>query len=192
MDPDPILVARAASGSREAFDELVRRYRRRVYGLVRALTGGDNEAEDLVQDIFVRAYRAIGGFRGDSAFRSWLYRIAVNVVHTHLERRRVRDLALVPASREFGSIDELPAGDDLEVLLLRRQAIDRALADLPEDLRVLIVLRDVHGLKYDEIAKIVKRPRGTVESRLFRARQRLRPVLGALMESAKKSEIEEV
>jgi RNA polymerase sigma-70 factor, ECF subfamily len=181
LDPDRILVTQAAAGCRESFDELVRRYRRRVYNLVRALTAGDNEAEDLVQDIFVRAYRAIGRFRGESAFRSWLYRIAINVVHTHVDRRRTREGTLAAQTRDAETIDELPAGDDVEQTLLRRQVIDRALASLPEDLRVLVVLRDVHGLKYDEIAKVVKTPRGTVESRLFRARQRLRPLLEPLI-----------
>jgi RNA polymerase sigma-70 factor, ECF subfamily len=181
LDPDRTLVTQAAAGSRDAFDELVRLYRRRVYNLVRALTAGDSEAEDLVQDIFVRAYRAIGNFRGDSAFRSWLYRIAVNVVHTHQGRRRVRDWALVVPVHETDAAGDLPASGDMEQTLLRRQVIDRALASLPEDLRVLVVLRDVHGLKYDEIAKVVKTPRGTVESRLFRARQRLRPMLEALV-----------
>lgn len=181
MDPDQTLVTQAAAGSREAFDDLVRRYRRRVYNLVRALTGGDSEAEDLVQDTFVRAYRAIGGFRGDSAFGSWLYRIAVNVVHTHVARRRVRDAAFVATTRDSELADEVPDGDDMEEALLRRQAIDLALATLPEELRVLIVLRDVNGLKYEEIVKIVKTPRGTVESRLFRARQRLRPMLETLI-----------
>ena len=181
MDPDQTLVSQAVAGSREAFDDLVRRYRRRIYNLVRALTGGDSEAEDLVQDIFVRAYRAIGSFRGDSAFGSWLYRIAVNVVHSHVDKRRVRDAAFVATTRESEFVDEVPDGDDLEEALLRRQAIDRALATLPEELRILVVLRDVHGLKYEEIVKIVKTPRGTVESRLFRARQRLRPLLETLM-----------
>ena len=181
MDSDQSLVDQAAAGSRDAFDALVVRYRRRVYNLVRALTGGDSEAEDLVQDVFIRAYRAIGGFRGDSAFRSWLYRIAINVVHTHVDRRRVRDAVLVAPSRDDEPMDDVANGDDLEQTLLRRQVIDRALGALPEELRVLVVLRDVQGLKYDEIAEIVKTPRGTVESRLFRARQRLRPMLEALI-----------
>jgi RNA polymerase sigma-70 factor (ECF subfamily) len=173
-------VTQAAAGSREAFDELVRRYRRPVYNLVRALTGGDGDAEDLVQDVFVRAFRAIDGFRGDSAFKSWLYRIAVNVVHTHVQRRRTRDF--VSGSRQVDArLGEVADSDDLEAAVLRRQVIERALAALPEELRVLVVLRDVQGLKYDEIAKIVKSPRGTVESRLFRARQQLRPMLEPLV-----------
>lgn len=157
------------------------RYRRRVYNLVRALTGGDSEAEDLVQDVFVRAYCAIGGFRGDSAFRSWLYRIAINVVHTHVDKRRIRDAVLVTPAGDDDAMDAVTNGDDLEQTLLRRQVIDRALGTLPEELRVLVVLRDVQGLKYDEIADVVKTPRGTVESRLFRARQRLRPLLAPLI-----------
>ena len=181
MDSDQSLVNQAAAGSRDAFDELVVRYRRRVYNLVRALTGGDSEAEDLVQDVFIRAYRAIGGFRGDSAFRSWLYRIAINVVHTHVDKRRLRDAVLVAPAGDDDPMDEVATTDDLEQTLLRRQVIDRALGTLPEELRVLIVLRDVQGLKYDEIADVVKTPRGTVESRLFRARQRLRPLLEALI-----------
>jgi RNA polymerase sigma-70 factor, ECF subfamily len=178
---DSTLVAHASAGDRDAFDELVRRYRRRVHALVRALTAGDNDAEDLVQDIFVRAYRAISGFRGDSAFQSWLYRIAVNAVHSHLGRRRARDAAIVSTAPAHASMDDVPSHGDLEQRVLRRQTIERALADLPDDLRVLVVLRDVHGLKYDEIARIVKVPRGTVESRLFRARRRLRLTLGPLM-----------
>ena len=181
MDSDQSLVNQAAAGSRDAFDELVVRYRRRVYNLVRALTGGDSEAEDLVQDVFIRAYRAIGGFRGDSAFRSWLYRIAINVVHTHVDKRRVRDAVLVAPAGDDDPMDEVATADDLEQTLLRRQVIDRALGTLPEELRVLVVLRDVQGLKYDEIADVVKTPRGTVESRLFRARQRLRPLLETLI-----------
>jgi RNA polymerase sigma-70 factor, ECF subfamily len=181
LDPDRTLVTQAAAGCRDAFDELVRRYRRRVYNLIRTLTAGDSDAEDLVQDTFVRAYRAIARFRGDSAFRSWLYRIAINVVHTHMGRRRSRNGALVLHVHDADAVDDLPADGDVEQTLLRRQVIDRALASLPEDLRVLVVLRDIHGLKYDEIAKVVKTPRGTVESRLFRARQRLRPMLESLI-----------
>jgi RNA polymerase sigma-70 factor (ECF subfamily) len=181
VDSDQSLVNQAAAGSRDAFDELVVRYRRRVYNLVRALTGGDSEAEDLVQDVFIRAYRAIGSFRGDSAFRSWLYRIAINVVHTHVDKRRVRDAVLVAPAGDDDPMDEVATSDDLEQTLLRRQVIDRALGTLPEELRLLVVLRDVQGLKYDEIADVVKTPRGTVESRLFRARQRLRPLLEALI-----------
>ena len=147
MDPDRTFVTQAAAGSREAFDELVRRYRRPVYNLVRALTAGDGDAEDLVQDVFVRAFRAIVGFRGDSAFKSWLYRIAVNVVHTHHQRRRTRE-AFSGGRMAEADLGDVPDGGNLEEAVLQRQVIERALAALPEHLRVLVVLRDVHGLKY--------------------------------------------
>ena len=100
------------------------------------------------RDIFVRAYRAIGTFRGDSAFGSWLYRIAVNVVHSHADRQRVRDGVFPATSHDANLVDNVAGGADLEEAVLRRQIIDRALATLPEELRILIVLRDVHGLKY--------------------------------------------
>jgi RNA polymerase sigma-70 factor (ECF subfamily) len=180
VDPDRTFVTQAAAGSREAFDELVRRHRRPIYNLVRALSGGDGDAEDLVQDIFVRAFRAIAGFRGDSPFKGWLYRIAVNVVHTHLQRRRTRDALSRPRCTDTSAVD-VADGDSLEDAVMRRQAIERALATLPAELRVLVVLRDVHGLKYDEIADIVGSPLGTVESRLFRARRQLRPMLESLL-----------
>jgi RNA polymerase sigma-70 factor (ECF subfamily) len=177
LDPDRTLVARAALGSREAFDQLVDHYRHDVYRLVRALTAGDGDVEDLVQDIFVRAYRGIGRFRGDSAFHTWLYRIAVNVARSQVNRRRRRDVAFPDAAEDVRALEEIAVRGDLEETLLRRQAIDRALASLPLDRRILIVLRDIDGLKYEEIAAIVKLPQGTVESRLFRAHQRLRPLL---------------
>ncbi|MPY86555.1 MAG: sigma-70 family RNA polymerase sigma factor [Luteitalea sp.] len=189
MDADRMLVAEATAGSREAFDELVRRYQVRIYNLARMLTGGDAEAEDLVQETFVRAFRAVGGFRCESSFHTWLYRIAVNVIKSHLERqRRLEAMAPRAIEESFTSATErLPSFDDLEITVVRRQAIDRALASLPHDLRVVITLRDVQGLDYREIATITGLPMGTVESRLFRARQRLRPLLEPLMKYASSS-----
>ena len=177
MDVDETLVAQAARGNREAFDELVRRYQSRMFQLVRILTSGDAEAEDLVQDTFVRAYRAVGRFRGDSTFRTWLHRIAVNVVRSHAARRK---------GRRGGDDDEEAMGrvaslEDLENAVVRRRMIDQALARLPPDLRLLITLRDVQGLEYREIATITGLPIGTVESRIFRGRRRLRPMLAPLL-----------
>jgi len=177
VDPDHALVIQAAGGSRQAFDDLVQRYRQRVYNLVRALTGGHRDAEDLVQDIFVRAYRSIAGFRGESSFRSWLYRISVNVVHNHRDSRGFKEMSRAVALEPDEAVEQYSVTHDVEGTLARRQAIDRALATLPPDLRLLVVLRDVHGLKYEEIARIVKMRPGTVDSKLFRARQRLRPML---------------
>ena len=179
MNSDRTLVSEAGAGSREAFDELVHRYRRPVHNLVRALSVDDRDAEDLVQDIFVRAYRAIGSFRGESTFRSWLYRIALNVVYTHRDRRRSKDQSHAVLADGREALEAIAGPEDVEETYARRRAIDRALAALPDEWRLLVVLRDVQGLSYEEIAKIVKTPRGTVDSRLFRARQRLRLLLEA-------------
>jgi RNA polymerase sigma-70 factor (ECF subfamily) len=190
VDEDRSLVTDAAAGSREAFDELVRRHQVRMYTLARVLTGGDSEAEDLVQETFVRAYRAISRFRGDSTFATWLHRIAVNVIKSYLVRRDRRAFT-APLSEGPGNeadrelpIESLPSGEDLEDAVTTRQAIDRALASLPDELRVLVALRDIQGLEYHEIATVTGLPIGTVESRVFRARQRLRPMLEPLREGS--------
>jgi RNA polymerase sigma-70 factor (ECF subfamily) len=191
VDVDETLVAEAARGNREAFDELVRRYQSRMFQLVRILTSGDAEAEDLVQDTFVRAYRAVGRFRGDSTFRTWLHRIAVNVVRSHAARRTIRGDRPLDGARgtrletsrddEEAAIARVAADDDLENAVVRRRMIDQALARLPPELRLLITLRDVQGLEYREIATITGLPIGTVESRIFRGRRRLRPMLEPLL-----------
>ncbi len=191
MDVDEALVAQAATGNRDAFDELVRRYQSRMYQLVRILTSGDADAEDLVQDTFVRAYRAVGQFRGDSTFRTWLHRIAVNVVRTHAARRSSRSDRR-PLRYAQGASPDTDCGEpskiacvasdeDLENDVVRRRMIDQALAQLPPDVRLLITLRDVQGLEYREISLITGLPIGTVESRLFRGRRRLRPMLEPLL-----------
>jgi RNA polymerase sigma-70 factor, ECF subfamily len=192
VDVDETLVAQAASGNREAFDELVRRHQSRMFQLVRILTSGDTEAEDLVQDTFVRAYRAVGRFRGDSTFRTWLHRIAVNVVRTHAARRNSRggrrplsDARGDPLDPDRGddetAIGRMAADEDLENAVMQRRMIDQALARLPPELRLLITLRDIQGLEYREIARITGLPIGTVESRIFRGRRRLRPMLEPLL-----------
>jgi RNA polymerase sigma-70 factor, ECF subfamily len=182
VDVDEALVAEAARGNRDAFDVLVRRYQSRLFQLIRILTHGDEESEDLVQETFVRAYRAVHRFRGESTFRTWLHRIAVNVVRTHLTRRSGRrGLRLVETSDAEDAVAQLASADDLESAVVRRRMIDQALAQLPAGLRLLITLRDVQGLEYREIAAITRLPIGTVESRIFRSRRRLRPLLEPLL-----------
>jgi RNA polymerase sigma-70 factor, ECF subfamily len=183
VDADRELVERAARGSREAFDELVRRHQGAIVSLARALTRGSADAEDIAQEVFLRAWRGLGGFRGDSSFRTWLHRVAVNVVHSHNGRvGRLRRL-LLPRSDSVDvddPIERAPARTDLEAETLLRDAIDRALATLPEELRMAVILRDVQGLDYREIADLLDVPIGTVESRIFRGRQRLKPLLASL------------
>jgi len=181
VDADRALVDDAVEGSREAFDELVRRYQTPIVNLARVMTAGSADAEDLAQDVFVRAWRGLASFRGESSFRTWLYRVAINVIQSHRGRAtRLRRLFVAgPASEEAEDpIESAADPDDLEQRVLDRDAIDRALATLPEDLRLAVTLRDVQGLDYRAIPDGTGTPMGTVESRIFRARQRLKKELG--------------
>jgi len=182
LDLDDVLVARAARGNREAFDELVTRYHSRMFQLVRILTSDDEDAEDLVQETFVRAYRAVPRFRGDSTFRTWLHRIAVNVVRSHVTRRISRRdrFPVIEMSSHDRAVVHTASREDVENTVVQRRTIDQALAQLPPDVRLLVTLRDVQGLEYREIARITGLPIGTVESRIFRGRRRLRPLLESL------------
>jgi RNA polymerase sigma-70 factor (ECF subfamily) len=185
VDPDGELVTAAAAGSRDAFDELVRRHQVSMLTLARVLTGGRGDADDLVQEVFVRAWRSLKAFRGESTFRTWLHRVAINVVRTSQAREgRLRRLfAMTPPNPlNDDPFDPPDAREPIETALARRQAIDRALASLPFELRLPVTLRDLQGLEYKEIATLLDVPIGTVESRIFRARQRLRPLLAPLME----------
>lgn len=184
-DPDRSLVEASAAGDHDAFAALVLRYQAPIVNLARALTADDGEAEDLAQETFIRAYKAIGRFRGDSAFRTWLYRVAVNVIHSHLQRRARRWRWFGPSlderesTKQQASALSMPA--TVEEDTARRQLIDRALASLPADMRAAVTLRDMYGFDYAEIADMLGIPIGTVESRIFRARQRLRPLLAPLL-----------
>jgi RNA polymerase sigma-70 factor (ECF subfamily) len=183
VDADQELVAQAAAGSREAFDDLVRRHQVSIVSLARALTGGSADAEDLAQEVFLRAWRSIRGFRGDSTFRTWLHRVAVNVIHSHHGRlSRLRRLFQTPSADPDVEDPIERAADpvDVESDVVMRDAIDKALASLPDELRVAVTLRDVQGLDYREIAAVLEIPMGTVESRIFRGRQRLKPLLEPL------------
>jgi RNA polymerase sigma-70 factor, ECF subfamily len=175
---DADLVRAAAGGDRQAFDELVRRHQRAIVNLARAMTGGSPDAEDLAQDAFIRAWKGLARFRGDSTFRTWLHGIALNVIRTHRGRlARLREMFLTRADGDRDPIETAAADDSFEETLVVRQQIDRALARLAPELREAVVLRDIQGLDYKEIAALLSIPIGTVESRIFRARQRLRPLL---------------
>ena len=180
MDADRVLVKAAQAGDADAIDTLVRRYQVRMFNFARTLTGGDGDAEDLAQETFIRAFRGLGRFRGESSFKNWLYRIAVNVAHTH-RRRRVRQAPVwerrLEADDDVSERHLTSHTDDLEESVMHRQALDRALSTLSEEMRTPLILHDVEGLEYREIAEILDVPIGTIMSRIFRARQRMRPLL---------------
>ncbi len=188
-DPDRGLVTAAAGGDADAFGVLVARYQSAIVNLARSMTADDGEADDLAQETFLRVYKSIGRFRGDSAFRTWLYRVAVNVVQSHLKKRARRWRWFGPGlDDQAGTGSESPAlaaAPTFEDDAARREMIDRALATLPADMRIAVTLRDVQGFDYAEIAAMLAIPLGTVESRIFRARQRLRPLLASLVGSGR-------
>ena len=175
----------AQAGDPDAVAALVQRYQHRIYNFALGMTGNPADAEDLAQETFIRAFRGLHRFRGESAFRNWLYRIAANAART-LRGSRQRRSAVWEARVESDEVTErqLAAGDDsVERQAIRRQAIDRALAALPVELRTAVVLHDVEGLEYREIAEATDVPIGTVMSRIFRARRRLRPLLSEVRDN---------
>ena len=175
-DGDDKLVKRAKKGDSRAFDLLVLKYQGRVAQLVSRYVSNAAEVEDVTQEAFIKAYRALPKFRGDSAFYTWLYRIAANAAKNHLvalSRRPTTDLALddsesyeVPGRlKDNESPDEVIMGLQLEAVI--SQAIDA----LPLELKAALTLREFDGLSYDEIAEVLECPIGTVRSRIFRARE---------------------
>ena len=184
-DPDRTAVDAAKAGDTGAFEALVLCYQTRIVNYASAMVRDAGGAEDVAQETFVRAWRGLGRFRGESSFKTWLYRIATNVARTHLARRdrqaQIADRSLDNASEPLQAGDVPSPSPDAETSLVTRDEIDRALAELPAQLRLALVLRDVEGLDYKEIAGVTGAPIGTVESRIFRARQRLRILLRPLV-----------
>ena len=168
------LVERAVAGEREAFDELVRLTHRDAFGLALRLTGNEEDARDVLQDAYLRAYRSLGRFRGDARFSTWLYRIVANCSSTHTTKRRRYRLEQLPDDDLI--VDSRPESDpaaQAEAAGLRR-ALDAAIADLPPRLRSVVVLRDVYDLSHEAIAEELGISVSAAKVRLHRARRRLR------------------
>ena len=186
-DTDQQLVERVQAGDRSAFNLLVLKYQHRVLKLVGRFVSDAAEAEDVAQEAFLKAYRALSSFRGDSAFYTWLYRIAINTAKNALvsNRRRPVDFDLdLQDPEQYDRHAKLKEVDTPEGVLLTdeiREVVERAMEQLPEDLRTAIVLRELEGLSYEEIAEAMDCPVGTVRSRIFRAREaidkKLKPLL---------------
>jgi len=187
---DQQLVERVQRGDKRAFDLLVSKYQRRLIRLVSRLVKDPSEAEDVAQDAFIRAYRALLNFRGDSAFYTWLYRIGLNTAKNHL----VSQGRKAPPATEFSSEDAEQRDDgellrDIntpESLMMSRQvgeAVNSAMDALGDDLKTAITLREIDGLSYEEIASAMNCPVGTVRSRIFRARDAIAARLKPLIDS---------
>ena len=182
------LVRRAQKNERGAFDLLVLKYQHKVVKLVARLLRDPTEAEDVAQEAFVKAYRALGSFRGDSAFYTWLYRIAVNTARNSIASRQRRPLdyeAELSESEQNNVAARLKHDDTPEAMVLSEeihQTVNQAIEQLPEDLRTAIVLREIEGLSYEEIAAAMDCPVGTVRSRIFRAREAIDRALQPLLD----------
>ncbi|GAB2513707.1 RNA polymerase sigma factor RpoE [Lysobacter humi (ex Lee et al. 2017)] len=186
---DRELVERVQRGDSSAFDALVRKYQHRVIGLVGRYVHDWSECQDVAQEVFMRAYRALGNFRGDAQFSTWLHRIAVNTAKNHLvaqHRRPPTDDIDVMDAEQFDMSLRLRDTDTPEHELLRQEVettVMTAVNRLPEELRVAITLREVEGLSYDEIAERMGCPIGTVRSRIFRARDAIDALLKPLLDT---------
>jgi len=185
---DQILVARVQNGEKSAFDLLVRKYQHKVAKLISRYLSDRAEVEDITQEVFIKAYRGLGGFRGDSAFYTWLYRIAVNTAKNYLESQGRRppsaDIEIEGAEllegvnglRDLGTPERNLLTDEIA------DTVTRVIGGLPADLRMAITLRDLDGLSYEEIAHVMECPIGTVRSRIFRAREAIDKELRPLLE----------
>ena len=191
QEEDQQLVERVQRGDRRAFDLLVLKYQHKILGLIVRFVHDTHEAQDVAQEAFIKAYRALPTFRGESAFYTWLYRIGINTAKNHLVAKGRR----APTSTEFDT-DEAESFEDAEYLhdintperLLQTkqigQTVNAAMEALPEELRNAIVLREIEGLSYEEIAVEMKCPIGTVRSRIFRAREAVAEKLRPLLDTA--------
>lgn len=190
-DADALLVDRVKQGDTAAFEMLVVKYQRRIERLIARMVRDPDLVQDVAQETFIRAYRALPQFRGESAFYTWLYRIAINTAKKALVDMRRDPLIMEGALGGSADADEtsrleneLSDGETPEAVLASKEiaaAVNAAIDALSEDLRQAIVLREIEGLSYDEIAEVMNCPIGTVRSRIFRAREaiaaRLRPLL---------------
>jgi RNA polymerase sigma-70 factor (ECF subfamily) len=185
---DQKLVRRAQQGDKTAFELLVRKYQHKVAKLVARFVRDRSEAEDVTQEAFIKAYRALPGFRGESAFYTWLYRIAVNTAKNYLESRGRRppgsDLEIEGAElMDAGTLLRDEATPERHALTAEIGAtVARVINQLPVDLRTAIMLREIEGLSYEEIAEVMDCPIGTVRSRIFRAREAIDTELKPLLE----------
>ena len=174
---DQQLVARVQKGDSRAFDMLVLKYQHKIMGLISRYVHDSHEVQDVAQEAFIKAYRALPRFRGDSAFYTWLYRIAINTAKNHLVSRSRRppgsDVEVEDAEHfeAGGALRDIETPETALFGAELKAVIEDAIADLPDDLRAAVTLREFDGLSYEDIAEVMDCPVGTVRSRIFRARE---------------------
>ena len=184
---DKELVSRVQQGDKGAFDQLVRKYQHKIIVLVNRYVKDPSEAQDIAQESFIKAYRALGNFRGDSAFYTWLYRIAINTAKNYLVSRARRSSEYTVDVLEAEQVENAPqlqGMDTPEQELFNEEIIEAikfVIDGLPEEMRIAIMLREFEGMSYEEISQAMDCPVGTVRSRIFRAREaidaKLKPLL---------------
>jgi RNA polymerase sigma-70 factor (ECF subfamily) len=185
---DEDIVLRVQRGDRSAFDFLVIKYQHKIIQLVNRYVKDPSEAQDVAQETFIKAYRALGNFRGDSAFYTWLYRIAINTAKNYLVSRSRRSSDYQVDIQDAEALENAPQLQGMETperLLLNQEIIDTikiAIDKLPEEMRTAIMLREFEGMSYEEIAEAMDCPVGTVRSRIFRAREAIDNKLNPLLE----------
>lgn len=186
---DKELIDRVKKGEKSAYDLLVLKYQQRIVNLVSRFVRNQSDAFDVTQEAFIKAYRALPNFRGDSAFYTWLYRIAVNTAKNHLAVQSRRPSG---GNYDVAEIEQIEGADALkeqatpESLLLKDElqaTVLKAIEELPEDLKTAIMLREIDGLSYEEIANVMECPIGTVRSRIFRAREAIDNEMKPLLEN---------
>tara|TARA_B110000503_G_scaffold129120_1_gene201005 strand:+ start:1396 stop:2004 length:609 start_codon:yes stop_codon:yes gene_type:complete len=188
-DIDAALVTRVQQGDKKAFDLLVLKYQRKIIRLLSRMIRDQNEIEDVAQEAFIKAYKALPQFRGDSAFYTWLYRISINTARNWLSQNSRRpsspNMNVSENDETFSEIDNLTDSHTPEAEMVSREiaaSVNQTIESLPEELRQAIVMREIDGMSYEDIALAMSCPIGTVRSRIFRAREaiatKLRPIMG--------------
>ncbi|MCK5898172.1 MAG: RNA polymerase sigma factor RpoE [Methylococcales bacterium] len=185
---DQALVAKVLRGDKSAYDLLVIKYQHRVIQLVNRYIKDPSEAQDVAQETFIKAYKALPRFRGDSAFYTWLYRIAINTAKNYLlsrSRRHSEYQVDIQEAEQVENCAQLQGMDTPEYLLMKDDivhSIERVIENLPEEMRTAISLREFEGMNYEEIAQTMKCPVGTIRSRIFRAREAIDKILTPLLD----------
>lgn len=178
---DEELVARSVGGDLDSFNQLVLRWERPIYALAYRVIGREEDARDVAQEAFLRAFRALGGFKGQAKFSSWLYRITLNLCRDWIRRERRTPIAQAPEGVDLIELaGETSPSESVEELVSRRQlgrAVEKAMAVLPEEQRTAIILKEYHGLTFQEIADLLDCPLSTVKTRLYQGLTVLRKQL---------------